>query len=461
MIIVLFIGAGFVTSISGRHVQEDLNISKEDIAEIANAVRSRSFVYDSLIHPSSVTMPFKLMGDTSNVDECTAYNKFVPCSKYNFLPTIRDVMDNLRFRWKTIKIGDCVDVHYIGRYASNNSVFDSSYEDVNNKTGGYPLNVFVSLNSSEKSPKVGYKTVIEGLAEGLIGLKDGDEATIGPIPPEKAYGAKKLGIGDTFSTTNLALEMNQTVQVIDLTSNFISLKWINVETLGKFTMPKMILKNLSSMDQNEMIIFPPPYYIWENSTEIINITDETVTVKTTPTKSENLSETIEPIQYSIADIMFIFPDATTATWDETTITFTHSPDVGAIYQYSQDTGYSHVMNMTFTIESIVNDTINISVMYEGSDEKLYQEVNSTIEFNRTFVMPRLYNNIPLMYQEYLFAEDLQREGYSLHELAGETLIFEVEIVRIYKTSQKYNSLFHNFFERTSGYFPLLRQLLRM
>jgi hypothetical protein len=51
-------------------------------------------------------------------------------------------------------------------------------------------------------------------------------------------------------------------------------------------------------------------------------------------------------------------------------------------------------------------------------------------------MPRSYNNIPLMYQEYLFAEDLQREGYSLHELAGESLIFDVEIVKVYKTSQE-------------------------
>ena len=49
-------------------------------------------------------------------------------------------------------------------------------------------------------------------------------------------------------------------------------------------------------------------------------------------------------------------------------------------------------------------------------------------------MPRYYLNIPLMYQEYLFAEDLQREGYSLHELAGEELIFEVAIIRLYKTS---------------------------
>ena len=76
-------------------------------------------------------------------------------------------------------------------------------------------------------------------------------------------------------------------------------------------------------------------------------------------------------------------------------------------------------------------------------------------------MPRYYLDIPLMYQEYLFAEDLQREGYSLDELAGEALIFEVEIVRIYKTSQKHNSLFLKFFERTSGCFPLLEQLMRL
>jgi hypothetical protein len=41
-----------------------------------------------------------------------------------------------------------------------------------------------------------------------------------------------------------------------------------------------------------------------------------------------------------------------------------------------------------------------------------------------------------MYLEYLFTEDLQREGYSLNELAGESLIFDVEIVKVYKTSQE-------------------------
>jgi len=338
----------------------------------------------------------------------------------------------------SIELGDCADVKYIGKYASNGTIFDTSYEYAENKTGGIPLQMFVSINKSAISPKAGYSLVIEGLAEGLVELKENDTAIIGPIPPEKAYGAKKLSIDDTFSTINLALEMNQTVQVTDLNTETISLKWINIENIGKFTMPQIILKNLSSTDQNEMIIFPPPHSIWENSTEIINITDETVTVKTTPTKNEGLSENLEPIQYGVEDVMFIFPDATTATWSETTISVTSSPEIGISYPYSQDTGQGYVMNMTFTVESIVDDMINISVMYEGSEEKLYQEVKSNIEFDRTFTMPRSYNNIPIMYQEYLFAEDLQREGFSLHELAEESLIFEVEIVKIYKTSQEQN-----------------------
>jgi len=240
----------------------------------------------------------------------------------------------------TIDLGDCADVNYIGRYASNGTIFDSSYQDADNKTGGTPLKIFVSLNKTSLPPSdySSYSASPLGMIEGFIpdlkDMKENDTVTIGPISPEKAYGAKKLGIGDTFNTINLALEMNQTVQVIDLTSNFINLKWINLEILGKFTMPQMILKNLSSVDQSEMIVFPPPHSIWENSTEIINITDETVTVKTTPTKSESLSETLEPIQYGIEDIMFIFPDATTATWDETTITITSSPEIGKSYPRS-------------------------------------------------------------------------------------------------------------------------------
>ncbi len=363
-----------------------------------------------------------------------------------------DIFENLfgeKQQEGTIEIGDCIDVNYIGKYASNGTVFDSSYSDWKNKSGGTPLKVFVNLDTSKMPPAEyqGYSSgIIEGLMEGLIdsGLKEGEHSTIGPIPPEKAYGANKLKIGDVFNTSSFALNtlnpslsLNQTLQVTNLTSDYISLKWINVENFGKFTMPQIVLNDLESGNQTDMIILPPPYFIWENSTEIINISDESIVTKTTPTKNEKLSENFEIIQYGFgsSDVMFIFPNETKATWDDTSITFTSSPDIGNIYYYNYSY-YGQEMKMNYTVEAIDNNTINISVLSPGNNEAQYQEVNRTLEFDRTFSLPRTYNNIPSMYQAALFGPDLEREGYEIHELAGESLIFEVTIEKIYKTSQE-------------------------
>jgi len=59
---------------------------------------------------------------------------------------------NLLGEKKTVEIGDCIDVHYIGRYASNNTIFESSYGDIENKTGGTPLKIFVSFDMNEMPP---------------------------------------------------------------------------------------------------------------------------------------------------------------------------------------------------------------------------------------------------------------------------------------------------------------------
>jgi hypothetical protein len=208
-----------------------------------------------------------------------------------------------------------------------------------------------------------------------------------------------------------------------------------MEHMGKFTMPQMIIKDLQSSDQNEMVFYSPPYYLWENSTEIINITDDTVTVFTTPTKSENLSSNeIQSVQYGEKQFL-IFPDATTAVWNNTTITITSSPLIEKIYTFAVPDYYGGLVNITLTIVNVTTDTINVSVLTEGSQDISYMEVNKTMIFNRTFVMPRLYKNIPFMYLSYLFAEDIQKAGYSLEKYAGEALIFEVTVVKVYKTSQ--------------------------
>src|SRR4030042_3933562 len=118
--------------------------------------------------------------------------------------------------------------------------------------------------------------------------------------------------------------MNQTVVVTNYTSENLSVKWINMENLGNFTMPQLIIKNLNSENESEMVVYPPPYYIWKNSTSILNITDSTVTVRTTPTKATNLTDVITSVQYGDIQMM-IFPNATTASWNDTTITIVCSP----------------------------------------------------------------------------------------------------------------------------------------
>ncbi len=344
-----------------------------------------------------------------------------------------DIFNNIFGEKKTISLGDCVDVNYIGRYASNTTIFDSSYNDTINKTGGTPANFFITLNQSE-SPPEGYETYrygIEGFIEGLIGLKEGDTKTIGPIPPDKAYGAKKLKIGDKFSTKVITGDiLNQTVEVVNLTDENMVLKWFNVEDyVNNFTMPAGIL--MEDFENAVDSIYDPiaPYYIWENSSKIINTTNETAVIITTPTKTRNLTEQTTLISDG-SKLGFVFPDATTAEWNDTKIIVKSSPVVGTNYTLNY---FGYIFNLS--IINITEDHINVSIESEGQINPWL--FNRSIEFNRTYFMRRIYI-IPLMYSQYIFAEDLERAGYSLSELAGEELLFEVTIEKIYKTSQDEN-----------------------
>ena len=346
-----------------------------------------------------------------------------------------DIFENLFKEKLTIMEGDCADVNYLGRYASNNTVFDSSYVDWKNKTNATALKVFVSYNKSATSPKSGYSAeLIEGFMDGLIGLQEGQTKIIGPIPPEKAYGTNKFGVGAIFTTQYLAFGMNQTVEVTNYTNGNLSVRWIQLENLGNFTMPQLIINNLTSLNETEMVIYPPPYYIWENSTFIVNITDTNVTVSTNPTKSTNLSDVVKDVRHGEKQ-MLIFPNATTASWDDTTITVVCSPVVGQNYTF-QTQGYTGMINITIHINSIIGDTINVTVTNDQSPEPSYLDVYRILSFNRTFTLPRLYKDIPSMYISYFYGEDIQKAGYSIEPLAGESLTFEVTIEKIYKTSQE-------------------------
>jgi len=346
-----------------------------------------------------------------------------------------DIFENLFKEKLILSEGDCADVNYIGRYASNNTIFDTSYKYAENKSGGTPLKVFLKTFPEEASWKPGYTTdIIEGFREGLIGMQEGQTKIIGPIPPEKAYGANKLTEGAIFTTQYLAFGMNQTVIVSNYTSENISFKWIEMENLSNFTMPQLIIKNLQSENETEMVLYPPPYYIWKNSTSIINVTDTTVTVSTTPTKKTNLTDIVTDVRDGEKQ-MLIFPNATTASWTDTTITVVCSPQKGWNYTF-QTQGYSGMVNVSIHINNITGDKINVTITNDQSTEPTYLDIYKTLTFNRTFVLPRIYRDIPSMYISYFYAEDIQKAGYSLEPLAGESLIFEVTLEKVYKNTQE-------------------------
>ena len=96
-----------------------------------------------------------------------------------------------------IAIGDCADVNYIGRFADNQTIFDTSFESVARSAGIYdenrtyePLKIFVNPDGNLSKPD-GYtnysSSMIQGFLDGLVGMKKGENKTV-IIPPEKAYG---------------------------------------------------------------------------------------------------------------------------------------------------------------------------------------------------------------------------------------------------------------------------------
>jgi FKBP-type peptidyl-prolyl cis-trans isomerase 2 len=350
-----------------------------------------------------------------------------------------DLLSNLREEEKVIEIGDCADIHYIGTL-SNGTVFDTTYNNSDTKTGGSPLQVFISLNQSAQPPG-GYlqysSGLIEGFMQGLIGLKEGETTVIGPIPAKDAYGENRLHLGSIFSTETLAIMVDVEVEVIQISEEGIVVKWINVEDFGNFTSPQAIISDFEMLqiDQSQAIQIPPPGYLWENSTRIEKISNDSVEVKIHPTTSEDIVEEFYPI-YTAENLMeptyFVIPNVTTATWDNDTITLSTEVEIGDNFTLSQDM-YGTVYTTTFTVVDVSDTRVNFSIESEGEDIQ-YNEVDKLFTFNRTYEIKRIFE-IPELYLNYFFSEDIEDAGYSIHPLAGEALTFEVSIKEVYKTSQ--------------------------
>ena len=357
-----------------------------------------------------------------------------------------DIFKNLSGEGETIEIGDCADVHYTGSF-ENGTVFVTSYADVANQSGIYdetrpyePFNIFVSLNAIELPPE-GYETyfsgMIEGFMEGLVGLKEGETATIGPIPPEKAYGVTPK-VGDIIDISALGggeaslkvLEVNENVPMpSEMEEWFPEVNQTTVYVVRDES--HYIGEIIDTYVDDESI----PH--WENATVVTKINETLLWKYTTPLedKYENLTwvDTNLIEQYQIT-----YPaDASKITSiNETIFIVTITPTVNETIQVSDD---ENPYGLYYIIENVTDDKIITYLDDDSSvenrtirefDRNLTVQRNETV--NITYSFPSEYFEMLL---EFLRSTDSSIK-FSTGELADKTLYFEVEIVEVYKTSQE-------------------------
>lgn len=347
-----------------------------------------------------------------------------------------DILDNLFPEEKTIEIGDCADVNYVGTLVNGN-VFDSSYAFPDNKTNGNPLKIFVTMNLSETPPTdfSGYSAgLIEGFMEGLIGLKEGETATIGPIPPEKAYGVTPK-VGDVIDLSALgegdvSLKVLKINENLPIPSDFIGLLGEGITTIYVVRDESHYIgETIDTYVDNEKIAH------WENATVVTKINETLLWRYTTPLedKYENLTW-VDANFVESYQITYPTYASTITSINETTFIVTITPEINeTISFFDAENPYG----LYYIIESVTDDKI-ITYLDDGAsvenrtrrefDRSLTVQRNET--FDITYSFPSGYLEMLL---EYLRSED-SSIIYSTAELADKTLYFEVEIVEVYKTS---------------------------
>jgi FKBP-type peptidyl-prolyl cis-trans isomerase 2 len=326
-----------------------------------------------------------------------------------------------------IEIGDCVEVNYIGKY-TNGTIFDSSYEDPLSKTGGEPAKFFVSLDPTASPPDdyYDYAVGIEGFTEGLIGMKEGEEKTIGPIPPEKAYGIAP-SIGDTIEIHDASIGGNLSLEIVDIQIN-VSLPdefagWGFADPTNLY-----ILRDNSHYIGEKMTFYPS----WENASVVTKINDTLAWVLTTPPEDKIENFTWTEIDLSTGELVSYWENSSSAEFNESTIVVTHTPAINDTMEYISD--YETIV---YTVVNLTEDKINVSYLDSDGNISYYSmDRKITIERNQT---QDIVLSFPTEYFEYLLSYLQMLDptiDYSLSNLAGKTLIFDVEIVKIHKTSQE-------------------------
>ncbi len=336
----------------------------------------------------------------------------------------------------TVEDGDCVLISYIGRYASNQTIFASSYNDISNMSNNTPFAAFISLKENTSSWHDQFTKIIPGLAEGIIGMKKGEEKVIGPIHPDKAF-YEKPEKGDCFNSTIATYgSYLQEFEVMSLGES-LEVWWMDVGETGDIQNPPKYLFEINQppsygFDVSERISILPPFDLFDNGTEIINITKDTVSYRLMDDAKLNMNEqrSVLELQWGIYanEKAFLFLNHTKFTMNDSSFTIQiNPPNINQIFLPDTD-GFN-----VLTIEEVNNETISVSIDYSKSNHSVEQfTFPRSLTFDRMITIPRHYS-IHSAYFDYIDS-DLAEEKLGLGAFAGEELSYEVMINKIFKKS---------------------------
>lgn len=332
-----------------------------------------------------------------------------------------EIFENLFGEKQKIELGDCVQVKFIGRYESNDTIFDSSYADWVNQTGGNPKNIFISLESNASSPE-GYSDysqyVVKGFMEGLVGLKKGQTVTVGPIKPERPYGVypkvgDKIDVVDESFTQEMHLEFIDIIEDAPIPEEYIDFITENTTTL-------FILKDRSYHIGQQLTLYQP----WPNATTVTQLNDTVMWLETNPPADKINNFTWIELDAYGSEIIY-WENSSDVTMNDTTILVTHSPEIGQIMNVS--TSYSTI---EYTVVNLNSTIVNVS--YVGSDGNLsYTEIGRTINIERNQTQNITYS-WPYEMMDYVLS--ILKQMDPTIEFSLDHLFFDVVIVEVYKTS---------------------------
>ena len=270
-------------------------------------------------------------------------------------------------------MGDCVDVQYVGTY-EDGSLFGYSYDDPYNKTGGIPMNIFMSTDESETPPDeyIEYSNLlanqyyVQDFITGLVDLHIGDTKTIGPIPPDESFGVRPV-IGDII---DLTAYNSGIFSIYDIKEN-VSMPEMYAEVFGNITTTLYTLRDESHYI-GEVI---NNYTFWEEASIVTKLNDTLLWTYTTPTTNigENFTYSKTVVDESVgSQFLYEYPanSSQISSMNEDTITILHTPPINStiiVSAYIPEWG-QYMTYITYTVEYLTETKINVSYIDPLSEE---------------------------------------------------------------------------------------------